>query len=287
MLGVTDPAIPNAAMSDSWNGPGGEHWVTHADRHDRALGAYGDEVLAAAGVVEIDRVLDVGCGTGAMTRAAARLATAGSALGVDIGLPMVEDARARTARDGGPPNVAFEQADAQVHPFGVDAFDLVISRFGVMFFEDPAAAFSNLRRAVGAGGRLAFACWRPVEVNEWIVVPMSGLVAVLGAPDLPGPGEPGPFSLDDPDRVRSLLHGAGFAGVELDEFSHPMWLGRDVDDTANYMRGQSMARRMFENRPADVVDAAMASLRAAVEPHVSADGVALGASAWIVTARAA
>jgi SAM-dependent methyltransferase len=282
-----DDGIANIEMAENWNGPGGRHWVAHADRHDRALAAYGDAVLAAADVRDADRVLDVGCGTGALTRAAARLAPAGSALGVDIGLPMVEEARAQTARDGGPPNVAFEQADAQVHPFGDGSFDLAVSRFGVMFFDDPAAAFANVRRALGTDGRLAFASWRPVEVNEWIVVPLSGLVAVVGAPELPGPHDPGPFALDDPDRVRTLLLGAGFAGVELDEVTHPMWIGTDVDDAANYMRGQSMARRMLDGRPPDEVEAAVASIRRAIEPYASDDGVVLGASAWIVTAGAA
>jgi SAM-dependent methyltransferase len=284
---VNEPTTPNAAMSENWNGPGGQHWVTHAARHDRALAAYGDAVLVAAGIGEADRALDVGCGTGAMTRAAAGLAPAGSALGVDIGLPMVEEARAETARAGGPANVAFEQADAQVHPFGDGAFDVVLSRFGVMFFDDPAAAFANLRRAVGAGGRLAFAAWQPVDVNQWIVVPMAAFAAVLGPPDLPGPGEPGPFSLDDPERVRSLLHGAGFASVEMGSLSHAMWLGTDVDDAAGYMRGQSMARRMLEGRSRAEADAAVAALRQALEPHVSGEGVVLDAHAWIVTARAA
>jgi SAM-dependent methyltransferase len=283
---VTDPT-PNAEMAENWNGPGGEHWVAHADRHDRALRAYGDDVLAAAGVADVDRVLDVGCGTGQMTRAAARSAPNGSALGVDIGQPMVDEARAQTARDGGPANVAFEQADAQVHPFGVGAFDVVLSRFGVMFFDDPAAAFGNLRMALDLGGRLAFACWQPLEANDWVVVPITGLIDVLGPPELPGPDEPGPFSLADPDRVRTLLTAAGFSSVDIAAVSHPMWIGTDPDDAADYMRGQSMARRMLQGRSEDEVDAAVAAIKRAVEPHASADGVVFAeANAWIVTARA-
>jgi SAM-dependent methyltransferase len=284
---VNEPTTPNAAMAENWNGPGGQHWVTHAARHDRALAAYGEDVLAAAAIVEADRVLDVGCGTGAMTRTAARRASGGSALGVDIGRPMVDAALAETERAGGPPNVSFEQADAQVHPFADASFDVVLSRFGVMFFDDPAAAFANLRRAVRPDGRLAFASWQPVAANDWIVVPLDALVSVLDAPDLPGPDEPGPFTLDDPDRVRALLLAAGFAAVEAAPASHPMWLGADVDDAATYMRGQSMARRLLDGRTTDEVDAVMAALRQALEPHVTDEGVVLDAHAWIVTARAA
>ena len=278
---------PNAAVAENWNGPGGQHWVTHADRHDRALAAYGNAVLAAARLQPTDRVLDVGCGTGAMTRAAGRVAADGSALGVDIGRPLIEEARAETDRAGGPPNLRFEQADAQVLPLAPDSFDAVLSRFGVMFFDDPGAAFANLRRGVAEGGRLAFACWQPLLANDWMLVPMGALAEHLGMPDVPGPGAPGPFSMDEPDRVRSLLTSSGFADVALAEETHPMWLGTDVADAVAYLRGQPLARGLFEGRPASLVDAALAALGRALEPYAGRDGVALPGTAWIVTARTA
>jgi SAM-dependent methyltransferase len=280
-------SAPNADMANNWNGPGGDHWVSHAARHDRALAPYGEAVLASAGIAPADRALDVGCGTGAMTRAAARLASEGSALGVDIGKPLVEEARAETTAEGGPANVTFEQADAQVHPFPPGGFDVVLSRFGIMFFDDPVAAFANLRRGMADGGRLAFACWQTLLVNDWLLVPMSAMVEHLGMPDIVGPGAPGPFSLDDPDRVRSVLADGGFAGIELAEEAHPMWLGTDLDDAVGYMEGQPIARIMSEGKPPELVAKALASLRAAVAPHVTPDGLALPGKAWIVTARAA
>ena len=285
MNAARSPA-PNTDMSAMWNGPSGNHWVTHAERHDRALAPYGSAVLEAARVAPGERVLDVGCGTGAMTRAAARQAGTGAVLGVDIGRPMVEEARAEAAADGDLANVAFEQADAQVHPFAAGGFDVVLSRFGVMFFDDPVAAFANLRRATADGGRLVFVAWQPLFVNDWILVPMSAMVEHLGMPDIVGPDAPGPFSLSDPDRVRAVLTDGGFADVELADVSHPMWLGRDLDDAVGYMEGQPMARIMSEGKPPEVVAAALASMRAAVAPHVTADGLSLPGKAWLVTARA-
>ena len=282
-----DNPVPNADVSDVWNGPGGDHWVAHAERHDRALAPYGHAVLAAADVGPGERILDVGCGTGAMTRAAARLANPGTALGVDIGRPLVEEARAETARAAGPPNVRFERADAQVHPFAPGAFDVVVSRFGVMFFDDPVAAFTNLRRGLVGGGRLAFACWQSLPANDWTAVPMAALVEVLGMSDVPGPGASGAFSLGDPARIRTLLGASGFVSVHLAEEAHPMWVGTDVDDAVTYMRGQSLARTLLEGKDPEQVDAALSALRAALAPHTGDDGVALSSRAWIVTATAA
>jgi SAM-dependent methyltransferase len=280
-------SAPNVDMATMWNGPGGDHWVTHAARHDRALAPYGRAILAAARIAPGDRVLDVGCGTGTMTRAATRLAREGSALGVDIGQPLVEEARAETMAEGGPANVTFERADAQVHPFPAGGFDLVLSRFGIMFFDDPVAAFTNLRRGTADGGRLAFTCWQTLLLNDWMLVPMSAMVEHLGLPDVVGPGAPGPFSLDDPDRVRSVVADGAFGGIELAEEAHPMWLGTDLDDAVGYMEGHPIARVMSEGKPPELVAKALVSLRAALEPHVGADGVSLGGKAWIVTARAA
>ena len=280
-------SAPNAAMADNWNGPGGRHWVAHADRHDRALAVYGEAVLAAAAVTPTDRVLDVGCGTGAMTRAAARRAVDGSALGVDIGQPLVDAARAETERAGGPANVTFERADAQAHPFPDGALDLVISRFGVMFFDDPTAAFANLRRGMADRGRLAFACWRTLLDNDWMLVPMGAIAEHTGLPEMPGDDAPGPFSFADPDRVRTILGDAGFTATGMSEEAHPMWLGTDLDDAIAYLRGQPLARSLFEGRSDEVVERALGGLRDALVPHVGPDGVSLGGRAWIVTARAA
>jgi len=283
--GAPRTEAPNAAMADNWNGVGGAHWVANAERHDRALAGYGDAVLGAADIQPGDRVLDVGCGTGALTRAAARRATDGSALGVDIGRPMVERARHETAA-AGPDNATFEQADAQVHPFPDAQRDVVISRFGVMFFDDATAAFANVRRALVDGGRLAFVCWQSLLANDWMLIPGGAIAEHAGLPDTAGPGVPGPFSLAEPEQVRDVLGAGGFGDIALDEVAIPMWLGSDVDDAFGYMRNQSLARAMLDGKPPEVVDRALAALRATLEGVVGPDGIVLAGRAWLVTARA-
>jgi SAM-dependent methyltransferase len=290
MASMSDPSPaaerPNAAMADNWNGVGGEHWVAHTDRHDRALQAYGRAVLDAAAIRPADRVLDVGCGTGWLSRAAARHAAEGSVLGLDIGRPMVEAARAIAEREG-PGNVRFDQADAQVHPFDPGAADVVISRFGVMFFDDPVAAFANLRAAVADDGRIAFVCWQSLLANDWLLVPGGALAAHLGMPEADDPQAPGPFSLAEPDHVRAVLHAAGFADVTLAEEAHPMWLGTDADDAFGYMRNNSIARTMIDGKPPELVERALAALRATLEDIAGPDGIQLPGRAWLVTATAA
>lgn len=277
---------PNAAMADNWNGISGETWVANAARHDRQLVGFGDDILAAAAITPTDRVLDIGCGTGGFTRAAARLAARGEALGVDIGRPLVEAARAQAAAEG-PANVRFEQADAQVHPFAPASVDVVLSRFGIMFFDDPAAAFANVRRAVVDGGRLAFVCWRALEHNPWTAISRATLSEHLGPADLGPPDAPGPFSLADPGRIRSVLAAGGFTSVIVDEVVHPMWLGSDADEAVGYVTTQSFARTLFEGKPPELIDRAVAALRTTLAGvPAGPGGLELPGAAWLVTARA-
>jgi SAM-dependent methyltransferase len=280
-----DTPPPNAAMTDNWNGIGGETWVANASRHDRQLAGFGNDILAAAALTRTDRILDIGCGTGGFTRAAARLAAHGEALGVDIGRPLVEAARAQAAAEG-PTNVRFEQADAQVHPFEPKSVDVVLSRFGVMFFDDPGAAFANVRAAVDDGGRLAFVCWRALDHNPWTAISRAALSEHLGPADLGPPDAPGPFSLAEADRIRGVLAEGGFTRVTVDEAAHPMWLGSDVDDAVRGVTGQLFARTLFAGKPPDLIDRAVAALRAALSEVAGPDGITLASSAWLVTARA-
>ena len=206
-----DDGIANIEMAENWNGPGGRHWVADADRHDRALAAYGDAVLAAADVRDADRVLDIGGGTGALTRGSpARAGRFCARRGhrppdgrggarPDRSRRRTSERRLRAGRRPGPP-VRRRSVRPGAEPVRGD----VLRR--------PGRRFANVRRALGSDGRLAFASWRPVEVNEWIVVPLAGLVAVVGAPDLPGPHDPGRSRSTIRVRVRTLLLGAGFAG---------------------------------------------------------------------------
>ena len=184
--------------------------------YDAELHRY-DEVYRAAWEVRIgDRVLDIGCGTGSTTRHAARLATAGSALGIDVS-PAAVDAARRAAE--GLTNVAFECADAQTYGFPAGGFDLAISRFGTMFFADPGAAFANVARALRPGGRLVMLVWQARERNEW-AAELSGIAA--------GDTKPDAFSLGDPEHVAAVLAAAGFADTGVAEVRRPVYYGPDV-----------------------------------------------------------
>src|SRR5881628_2723223 len=152
-----------------------------------------------------ERVIDIGCGCGDTTIALARrVGPAGLVLGIDVSAPMLARA-ADAAREAGVAHVRFEHADAQTHRFPAQAFDVLYSRFGVMFFSDPAAAFGNLRTALRPGGRLGFVCWQAVPENPWIAVPLEAAAQHMALPPPPAPGAPGPFSFADPERVRRIL----------------------------------------------------------------------------------
>jgi SAM-dependent methyltransferase len=225
-------------------------------------------------------VLDIGGGTGQTTRAAARAATAGSALGVDLSSAMLEYARRRSGEEG-IANAHFEQVDAQIHPFATATFDVAISRTGAMFFGDPVTAFTNIARAVRPGGRLVLLTWQSLEHNEWIRE-LSG--ALAAGRDLPAPPStaPGPFSLSDPDRVRELLTLAGFRGIELDGVTAGMWFGNDADDAHRFVLG--LLGWMLDGLDDTGRDRARAALRATTGAHQTGGGVVYDSAAWIIRA---
>ncbi|MFW6723814.1 class I SAM-dependent methyltransferase [Streptomyces sp. MAR4 CNY-716] len=269
-----------------WNGANGDHWVAYEDKYNAAMLRYGERLFAGADVQPDDRVLDVGCGCGQTTRVAAALAAGGSALGVDLSAAMLAQARARAAEEG-LANVGFEQADAQVHDFADGAYDVAISRFGVMFFADPVAAFANVRRALRPAGRLAFVCWRAPEESEYSGVPRAALGPYA---TLPPPGgsatEPGPNSLADPEHVREVLGGAGFADVQLEAENEPMDLGAGVEEALAFVLDRPHVHAALAETDAATRAKATEDLREALTPYLTPEGVLLKAPAWLVTAHA-
>lgn len=275
--------IANVDMAAAWDGPEGDHWAEHADRYERVGVAQGQALLDAAAIGSGDSVLDIGCGTGKSTRGAARLAVLGSALGVDLSARMLERARV-TAEAEGLGNVRFEQADAQVHPFGADAFDVAISSFGAMFFADPVAAFANVGQSLHPGGHLALLAWRELARNEWLTAIRQALA--LGR-DLPAPpsGAPGPFGLADRHQTEAILTNAGFVDVDFTAIDDPIVLGADADDAFAFVRDFGITRGLTHDLDDADTQAALDALHRTLVDHQASDGVRFGASAWLVTAN--
>ena len=276
-----DPS--NAEVARAWDGDEGGYWAAHAGHFDRTVAAYHPTFMDAAAIGSGEQVLDIGCGTGQTTRDAARQASSGGALGVDLSAEMIALAR-RLAAAEGLPNARFEQADAQICPLGAGSFDVAISRTGAMFFGDPDAAFANIARALRSGGRLALLAWQPLAANEWVAELTAALAAGRDLPP-PEPHAPGPFAMADPGRVRQLLTTAGFTGIEIDPVQAPMWLGADADDAQAFALGLLgwMLEGVDEQRRAQ----AAAALRATVTAHGTADGVVYRSGAWLVRGRRA
>jgi SAM-dependent methyltransferase len=275
--------IANLEMAKAWDGPEGEYWAENAERYERTSRRHVQLLLEASSIAEHENVLDVGCGTGKATLAAARSARSGSALGVDLSAKMLERAR-RSAESEGVSNVRFEQADAQVHPFPPAAFDVVISNFGAMFFADPVAAFANIGRAMRPDGRMLLLAWRDLGRNEWVTA-IRGALSVAGPLPEPPPNAPGPFGLADADHVRRVLEAARFADVTLEEVDQPIELGRDADDAFSFVSGFGFTRGVTQDMDADQKDRALQALSRTMVEHETDDGVLFGTSAWLITAR--
>ena len=280
--------IANQDQAEHWNNSDDVgHWVTEQARYDGMLAPFTDIILEGAKLTANDRVLDVGCGCGATTLAAAQVVTDGHATGVDLSAPMLQ--RARTDADrAGLANASFEQADVQVHPFDDDAFDVAISRFGVMFFADPEAAFANLRRATQPDGRLALVCWQPLIANEWMIVPGTALAEHVPPPDLGPPGATGMFAFAEPERPVQILEAAGWRDISVEPRQTQMLIGGagTLDSAIAFLRNGSMGRTMLTGVDPDTEARAIDAVRAALTPHTDSDGVRLGAAVWLVTARA-
>jgi SAM-dependent methyltransferase len=278
----------NPEQDEHWNSSATvEDWVVGQAAHDAMLAPFTQMILDAATLTSGEHVLDVGCGCGAPTLAAARAVAPGAAHGVDLSAPMLDRARRDAAR-AGLANVEFEQADVQVHPFAPASFDAVISRFGIMFFADPVAAFANLRRAVRSDGRVAFACWQAIVANPWFGIPRSAAIEHVPSPPAVPAGAPGPFAFADPERPRQVLHDAGWHDIDIASRETSLLLGGPgpLDHTMEFLRTGSMGRTLLTGVDTRTATRALDAVREALAPFTEAEGVRLGAAVWLVTARA-
>ncbi len=278
---------PNAEQVRYWNEQAGPKWVAARAPLDAMLGPIGDDALAHAAPRPGERALDVGCGNGRTTIALAR-ACAGDVVGIDISAPLLALARADAAGAGLARPPRFTLADAQTADLGPARFDLVFSRFGVMFFADPVAAFTRLRGALAHGGRLVFVCWQAIAVNEWMQLPLAAVGSVLELPPPTPPEAPGPFAFADHERVRTILTRAGFAAIEIEARRGLLELGgtTELDAATEFALQVGPAAAALRTAPPALAAAAREAVRARLAPRVGGGAtVALPGAWWLVSAR--
>lgn len=272
-----------------WNDQSGERWVAHQAMLDARLAVFGQAAIDAAAPAMGERVLDIGCGTGASSFAlAACVGAEGQVLGVDISEPMIARARAHAPQDT---PVLFRVADASSAELPEGAFDILFSRFGVMFFDDPTRAFAHMRRALQPGGRVAFVCWRSAAENDWVRLPMGAIKGIVPPAAPPDPAAPGPFSFGDRGRVARILTAAGFTDIAIAPFDASLPFGegatRDaaIDDAVKLTFEVGPVSRMLADQPDDIRARASIALRAAFAGSSGERSVMIHSAAWIVTAR--
>ena len=275
---------PNADQIAYWNGEAGKRWVDQQSRLDAMLAPISDAALAVADAKSGERVVDIGCGCGDTSiKLASTVGAAGRVLGADVSAPMLQLA---THRAGISKTLAFTEADAATHQFESGAFDLLFSRFGVMFFADPDAAFANMRKALAKTGRAAFVCWRDWRDNEWVRVPILAVRPHVPPQPQLGPEDPGPFSFADPSRIRRILANAGFDAITLRPFDVKVEIGSSLDDATSYLLEFGPVSRALTDASPAQKEQAIASLRGSLAPHAATTPIKLGAAVWLVTAKA-
>jgi len=276
----------NADQIVYWNGPNGRRWTDRQASQDVLLAPVSQLLIGRIGPKAGDRIVDIGCGCGATSIALAeRVAPSGFVLGVDISAPMLE--RARQLASKALP-LDFVQADATLYRFEPGSFDLLVSRFGVMFFADPVLSFANLRKALGPKARVVFACWRAPKENPWMMEPLQAVYRHV--PRLPqvGPEDPGPFAFASEERVTRILREAGYSDVatEACDIALDIAIGRGLDAATDAALDIGPSARALDGHPPEVRSAARASVRELLMPYMRGETVPLPGSIWIVTARA-
>jgi ubiquinone/menaquinone biosynthesis C-methylase UbiE len=275
----------NADQIAYWNGAGGLRWAQRQPVQDILLQPIADLIIERAKIRSGERVLDVGCGSGSTTFAFAKaVGASGHVMGIDISAPMLAVAREVTP-PGSP--VEFALADATVYPFVPESFDLLASRFGVMFFADPALSFANLRKAMRRTGRLAFACWREARSNPFFMVPLQAVYQHVPKMPQVGPEEPGPFAFASEERVKRILGAAGFSEVAMEpvDLALDVAIGGGLEAAVRSATEIGPAARALTDHPPETVAAATQAIREALRPLVKGQTVMLDAAIWIVTAK--
>ncbi len=273
----------NQEQIDYWNGRAGQTWVEAQDRLDAMLAPISEALLQRAAVRTGERVVDIGCGCGDTSLALAR--SGAEVWGIDISQAMLTHARTRELGLAETGNLAFSLIDAATADFTPD-HALLFSRFGVMFFADPVSAFSNLRGALTADGRVCFVCWQAPRENPWMAV--AGRAVQPFLPDsavTPDPRAPGPFAFADPGYVQDILLAAGFSDIELEPFRTSLHVGDDLDDAIRFQSQVGPAARVLSELEGPRREAAMQAVRESLAAHVTSNGIDMAAACWMIMAR--
>jgi SAM-dependent methyltransferase len=282
---VTGPRDSNQDQIEYWNGAAGERWASHQAVIDRALQPFGEAALDRLRPSAGERILDVGCGAGESVLAIARrLERSGEVVGIDASRPLLRRACEWAQHLV---NVSFIEGDAATYDF-TRRFNAQFSRFGVMFFSDPVAAFQNLRRGLDPGGRLSFVCWQGLEENAWCSIPLAAARSLIEvAPPLPAPGAPGPFAFADPRHIKRILSTAGFSQIDVASFHAPVILSHEgLDAGVEFTLRVGPVSRLMVEQPEQIREKVRKRLRSALAPAATATTVTLDGAAWLVTARA-
>lgn len=279
------PTGPNAEQIRFWNEVNAQKWIRFQSVIDEQIGSLGRVAMDRAGIRAGERALDVGCGCGGTTlEIARRVGPAGFVVGIDLSAPMLAEAE-RRARESHVSNARFQNSDAQTHAFAPGEFDVGFSRFGVMFFADPGAAFANIRKALKPGGRLAFVCWRAMPENVWAFAPFAAARDLLPAQPPPDPHAPGPFAFADSARLKSILEGAGFADVKIEKLDTVMHMAATAKEAAQFTLGIGPLARAAADADDQTRAKIVERVTVAMQKFETAEGVSPPAACWLVGAR--
>jgi SAM-dependent methyltransferase len=283
--------MQNAAQIEFWNGDTGKNWVTHDALMEAMLAPLGERVLDSLAVTAGTHALDIGCGCGHPTLSLARrIGANGSVTGIDISEPMLNVAKAlaeQASEDSAP--VSFIKADAQTYRFPETPFDVVFSRFGVMFFDDPVAAFSNIRAAMRPSGQLVFCCWQPRAVNPFMTVPALAAMELLPPPPEMPPRAPGPFAFEEAEYIEQILSGAGFSDIAINPVSESLAFGKglSIEEIVDRLVQIGPIAQMVRDAPESLRQPVMDKVKIAVSPYyTAASGMILEGNFWQVRATA-
>ena len=278
--------IENIEMSEFWNGNGGKKWINFQERLKTNLFDFGLHTILDASFNQGEQVLDIGCGCGHTTQQMSFfVGPYGHVHGIDIS-DLLLNQFDKNLNGSTQKNVSFECADAQSHNFKSNYFDVAFSQFGVMFFNDPVAAFTNIRKSLRPKGRLVFICWQEINSNQWVKLPLEIVEKYIPLPSPDNPEEPGAFSFGDANRISRILTEAGFSGISIKSFDAEFNVGATIDEAVDFLTQIGPANNAMEVEGVDKTSKVhiTSNLREELLSHTTKSGVKLNASTWIVTA---